>query len=76
MVKQPMTFISLTNTERNKNLMAIHPVPDTDFAYMSQNHGTSYLITDPRADRYLAQAHREKMAKLKERKTVLDSWTI
>jgi hypothetical protein len=56
--------------------MAIHPIPDNDPAYMVQHHGTSYLITDPRADQYLAQAHRERMAKLKEQKTIADSWTI
>jgi hypothetical protein len=56
--------------------MAIHPIPDNDQAYMAQQHGTSYLITDPRADRYLAQAHREHMAKLKQKKEIMDAWTI
>jgi hypothetical protein len=56
--------------------MAIHPVPDNNPAYMTQSHGTAYLITDPRADVLLAKAHREHMAKLKERKTILDAWTI
>jgi hypothetical protein len=56
--------------------MAIHPVPDNNPVYMSKNHGTSCLITDPRADVLLAKAHRQRMAKLKERKTILDAWTI
>jgi len=56
--------------------MAIHPVPDNSPVYMTQSHGTRYLITDPRADQYLAQAHREHLAKLKKQKTIADSWTI
>jgi hypothetical protein len=56
--------------------MAIHPIPDNDKAYMAQEHGTSCLITDPCADRYLDQAHREHLAKLKQKKTIVDAWTI
>jgi hypothetical protein len=56
--------------------MAIHPIPDNDKAYMTQQHGTSYLITDPRADKYLARAHREHLAKLKQSKMIIDAWTI
>ena len=56
--------------------MAIHPIPDNNTDYMSREHGTTCLITDPKADRLLARAHRERMAKLKEHKIILDSWTI
>ena len=56
--------------------MAINPIPDNDPVYMVQKHGTSCLITDPRADKYLTQSRREKMAKLKELKTIVDAWTI
>jgi hypothetical protein len=53
--------------------MAIHPIPDTDRTYMSQTHGTSYLITDPKADRLLAEAHKKT---LREKKKITDAWTI
>lgn len=56
--------------------MAIHSVPDTDPAYMAKSHGTRYLITDPRSDKYLAQAHQERLAKLKACKMISDAWTI
>lgn len=56
--------------------MAIHPIPDHDSAYMRENHGTSCLITDPRSDKFLAQAHRESLAKLKSNKIISDAWTI
>jgi hypothetical protein len=56
--------------------MAIHPIPDNNKEYMSQQHGTSYLITDPQADALLASAHRQRMQALKELKTITDSWTI
>ncbi len=53
--------------------MAIHPIPDTDSSYMSKNHGTFFLITDPRSDVYLKKAH---MKRLKEQKEIKDAWTI
>lgn len=53
--------------------MAIHPVPDSDKKYMSQTHGTSYLITDPRSERYLAEARKNI---LREKKKITDAWTI
>lgn len=56
--------------------MAIHSIPDNSPSYMVQKHGTSCLITDPRADKLLERAHREQMARLKEKKTITDSWTI
>ena len=56
--------------------MAIHPIPDNNPAYMAKNHGTVCLITDPRADQYLARAHRERLARLREQKLIIDSWTI
>lgn len=56
--------------------MAIHSVPDNNPTYMEQTYGTVYLITDPRSNTLLEQVHRECLAKLKERKTITDSWTI
>jgi DeoR/GlpR family transcriptional regulator of sugar metabolism len=53
--------------------MAIHPIPDTDRNYMSQTHGTAYLITDPRSEKYLAEARRTI---LREKKKITDAWTI
>lgn len=50
--------------------------PDRDTKYMLEQHGTACLITDSRADRYLERARKERMAKLKERKTIMDAWTI
>jgi hypothetical protein len=35
--------------------MAIHPNPDRNESLMSQDHGTTCLITDLKADRYLAK---------------------
>jgi hypothetical protein len=56
--------------------MAIHPIPDSNPAHMAQSHGTRCLITDPKADRYLAQARKERVAKMKELKAITDAWTI
>ena len=56
--------------------MAIHPVPDNNPAYMSQSHGTTCLITDPRADAILSRARDERVAKLKKHKMITDAWTI
>jgi len=56
--------------------MAIHSVPDNNPAYMAQSHGTTCLITDPRADVLLTKIHNERMAKLKKQKIILDAWTI
>lgn len=53
--------------------MANHPVPDNDPKYMNNTYGTTYLITDPRADRYLDRAYKQK---LKQMKTITDAWTI
>jgi len=53
--------------------MAIHPIPDTDKKYMSQTYGTSYLITDPKADRLLAEAHKRA---LQDKKKITDAWAI
>jgi hypothetical protein len=56
--------------------MATHPIPDNSPTYMAQSHGTTCLITDPRADKYIAQAHKERVAKMKELKAITDAWTI
>ena len=56
--------------------MAIHPIPDNNSVLMAQSHGTTCLITDPKADMYLARARKERVAKMKELKTIIDAWTI
>jgi hypothetical protein len=53
--------------------MAIHPVPDSDKKYMSQTHGTSYLITDPKSNKFLEEARKNM---LREQKKITDAWTI
>ena len=35
--------------------MGNHPVPDHDKAYMKEQHGTEYLITDPASDKILRE---------------------
>jgi len=40
--------------------MANNPVPDHVKEIMEKEHGTSVLITDPRADQYLAKARKMK----------------
>lgn len=37
------------------------PYPDFLQETMFQDHGTKYLITDPRADYYLDQARKQKL---------------
>jgi hypothetical protein len=75
MAKPPKTSTFSTNTAKNKK-MAIHSVPDSDKVYMQETHGTKYLITDPRSDSLLLKAHREQVAKRKDKKLILDAWTI
>ena len=59
MAKLPKTFIYSTKQEKNK-LMPIHPNPDRDEALMIKDHGTTCLITDVKADRYLRKARMKK----------------
>jgi hypothetical protein len=53
--------------------MAIKPNPDTNQNLMQADFGTRYLITDPRSERYLREAH---INHLKESKRIIDAWTI
>jgi len=53
--------------------MAINSIPDHNKEIMQQEHGTSYLITDPASNNLLTQATKNHM---KNKKEVRDSWTI
>lgn len=53
--------------------MAIKSSPDRNEDLMKSDHGTTCLITDPKADYYLNLHHRETLRKTKE---IKDAWTI
>lgn len=40
---------------------------------MKADHGTVVLITDPRSDKYMAKAAKQKLA---AKKAIVDAWTI
>jgi len=56
--------------------MAIQPIPDNAPEHMYATHGTMRLITDPRADYYLSKSAEYKKNQLRDRKIIMDSWTI
>ena len=51
--------------------MANNPIPDQVQKIMEEDHGTAVLITDPKADAYLARAHKMKYGVAQDR---MEKW--